>query len=126
MKSGFKIVDAFNARGRKNIKEKLPRLIEDIKDIVDSQAQTDPSFKTTRLFTRITVKEVRNQLIKQKNYEDKDLPTNQTLNNVTVIQTLMNRIENVVLKTILIHKLECNKNYKVRYRRKFKKRYLPG
>jgi len=81
LKSGFKIVDAFNARGRKNIEEKLPRLIEDIKDIVDSQAQTDPSFKTTRLFTRITVKEVRNQLIKQKNYEDKDLPTNQTLNN---------------------------------------------
>ena len=36
LKSGFKIVDAFNARGRKNIEEKLPGLIEDIKDIVDS------------------------------------------------------------------------------------------
>ena len=72
MKSGFKIVDAFNARGRKSIEVKLPRLIEDIKDIVDSQAQTDPSFKTTRLFTRITVKEV-NDLTppgKHKLYED--------------------------------------------------------
>lgn len=81
LKSQITIVDAFNARGRKNIEEKLPSLIDDIKDIVDSQSQTDPSFKTTRLFTRITVKEVRNQLIKQKNYENKELPTNQTLNN---------------------------------------------
>ena len=81
MKSGFTIVNAFNARGRKNIEVKLAMLMDDIKEIVDSQSQTDPSFKTTRLFTRITVKEVRNQLIKQKNYEDKDLPTNQTLNN---------------------------------------------
>ena len=80
-KSGITIVDAFNARGRKSIEEKLPNLIEDIKDIVDSQSQTDPSFKTTRLFTRITVSEVKKQLIKQKNYADKDLPTNQTLNN---------------------------------------------
>jgi hypothetical protein len=81
LNSGFKIVDAFNARGRKPVEEKLPCLIEDIKDIVDSQSQTDPNFKTTRIFTRMTVKEVRKQLIKQKDYEDKELPTNQTLNN---------------------------------------------
>lgn len=82
LNSGFKIVDAFNARGRKPIEEKLPNLKQDIKDIVDSQSQTDPNFKTTRIFTRLTVKEVRKQLIKQKNYEDNDLPTNQTLNNI--------------------------------------------
>lgn len=80
LRSGIKIVDAFKARGRKKIEEKIPTLITDIKDIVDCQSQTDPSFKTTRLFTRITVKEVRNQLIEQKGYTDKDLPTNQTLN----------------------------------------------
>ncbi|HZK55843.1 MAG TPA: ISAzo13 family transposase [Desulfosporosinus sp.] len=80
LNSGFRIVDAFNARGRKPIEEKLPNLIEDIKNIVDSQSQTDPNFKTTRLFTRITVNVVRKQLIKHKHYEDKDLPTNQTLN----------------------------------------------
>ncbi|MBZ9636619.1 hypothetical protein [Clostridium sp. FP1] len=81
LKSGIRIVDAFNARGRKNIEETLHNLILDIKDIVDCQSQTDPSFNTTRLFTRITVKEVRNQLIKQKGYDEKELPTNQTLNN---------------------------------------------
>lgn len=81
LNSGFKIVDALNARGRKSIEEKLPNITRDIKNIVDSQSQTDPNFKTTRIFTRLTVKEVRKQLILQKGYSNKDLPTNQTLNN---------------------------------------------
>jgi hypothetical protein len=63
LNSGIMIVDAFNARGRKRIEEKLPNLTQDIKNIVDSQSQTDPNFKTTRLFTRLTVKVVRKQLI---------------------------------------------------------------
>ena len=81
LKTGAPIIDAFHARGRKPIEEKLPNLIADIKDIIDCQSQTDPSFKTTRLFTRITVKEVKNQLIQQKKYTEKELPTNQTINN---------------------------------------------
>lgn len=81
LKSGIRIVDAFNARGRKKVEEKLPDLLENIKDIVDSQSQTDPDFKTTRLFTRLTVSEIRKQLILQKGYTDLELPTNQTLNN---------------------------------------------
>lgn len=80
LESGFKIVDAFNARGRNKVEEKLPNLLKDIKDIVDSQSQTDPSFKTTRLFTRLTVKEVRNQLVQTRHYSLEELPTLQTLN----------------------------------------------
>ena len=79
LRTGITIVDAFNARGRKNTEEKLINLLPDIQGIVDCQSQTDPSFNTTRLFTRITVKEVRNQLVKQKGYDDNELPTNQTL-----------------------------------------------
>jgi DDE family transposase len=81
LESGLKIVDAHNAKGRKKIEEKMPELMDDIKDIVDSQSQTDPNFKTTRLFTRLTVKEIRKQLILQKEYTDEELPSNQTLNN---------------------------------------------
>jgi hypothetical protein len=66
LESGFEIIDAHNAKGRKKAEEILPKLMDDIKDIVDSQSQTDPNFKTTRLFTRLTVKEIRNQLILQK------------------------------------------------------------
>ncbi|MEG0578126.1 MAG: ISAzo13 family transposase [Bacilli bacterium] len=62
------------------MEEKLPNILEDIKNIVDCQSQTEPSFKATRLFTRLTVKEVRNQLILQKEYKSEELPTLQTLN----------------------------------------------
>ncbi|KYH33976.1 rhodopirellula transposase [Clostridium tepidiprofundi DSM 19306] len=81
LESGFKIVDAHNAKGRKKIEGKMPKLMDDIKDTVDSQSQTDPNFKTTRLFTRLTVKEIRKQLILQNRYTDEELPSNQMLNN---------------------------------------------
>ena len=55
-------------------------MLEDIKDIVDSQSQTDPSFKTRRLYTRMSAAEVRRQLIEQKGYTDEELPSRQTIN----------------------------------------------
>lgn len=81
LESGCDIVDEHHAKGRKKAEDKLPKLMDDIKDIIDLQSQTDPNFKTTRLFTRLTIKEVRNQLILQKGYTNDELPTNQTLNN---------------------------------------------
>jgi hypothetical protein len=47
--SGLRCVDAFNARGRKRVEERLPNLLADIAAIVDGQSQTDPSFKSRRL-----------------------------------------------------------------------------
>jgi len=79
LKSGCDCIDAYNARGRKRAEDHLPDLLNDIKSIVDSQSQTDPSFKSTRLYTRLSAKEVRNQLIKQKGYTDEELPTVRTL-----------------------------------------------
>jgi len=80
LESGIAIIDAYNARGRKKVEEKLPNLLGDIKDIVDCQSQTDPDFKTTRLFTRLTVEKVRDQLVETKGYILEELPTLQTLN----------------------------------------------
>lgn len=74
------IKDNFGARGRHLAEKKLPHLLEDIKSIIDTQSQTDPSFKTTKLYTRLTVKEVRRQLVKEKGYSEEELPSNQTLN----------------------------------------------
>lgn len=62
-----------------DIEEKLPDLLADIQALVDPQAQTDPSFKTTRLYSRLSVAEVRRQLIEQKGYEDEALPSVETL-----------------------------------------------
>ena len=53
LSSNLCCAEAFSARGRKKIEEKLPHLCEDIKAIVDAQSQIDPSFKTQRLYTRI-------------------------------------------------------------------------
>ena len=75
LESGITIIDAYNARGRKKVEEKFPNLLEDINDIVDCQSQTDPNFKTTRLFTRLTVEKVRDQLVETKGYRLEDLPT---------------------------------------------------
>jgi hypothetical protein len=79
LESGFQCLDAFAARGRKRAEAHLPSLLTDIKAIVDSQSQTDPQFRTARLYTRLSATEVRRQLIGQKGYTDAALPTVQTL-----------------------------------------------
>jgi hypothetical protein len=78
--SGMTCLDAFSARGRRPVEGRLPRLLDDIKDIADGQSQADPRFQTDRLFTRISAAEVRRQLIATKGYTDEQLPTQQTIN----------------------------------------------
>ena len=80
LRSGMTCVDAFSARRRKPAEEHLPRLLDDIRAIADGQSQADPKFQTDRLFTRISAKEVRRQLIATKGYTDAELPTQQTIN----------------------------------------------
>lgn len=77
--SGVRCVDNFSARGRKRAEAHLPNLLTDICALVDSQSQTDPTFRTTRLYTRLSAAEVRQQLIKQKGYGDAELPSISTL-----------------------------------------------
>ena len=77
--SGIRCLDAFCLRGRKRAEEHLPNLLTDIKAIVDAQCQTDPSFQTQRLYTRLTAAKVREQLIRQKNYTEEQLPTAETI-----------------------------------------------
>jgi hypothetical protein len=67
--------------GRKGAEHKLPNLLSDIRDLVDSQSQTDARFRTNRLYTRMSAAEVRRQLLKQKGYNEVDLPTGQTIRN---------------------------------------------
>jgi Rhodopirellula transposase DDE domain len=77
--TGIHCVDAFCLRGRKRAEEHLPALLSDIKTIVDSQCQTDPSFQTQRLYTRLTAATVRKQLILRKGYTDEQLPSAETI-----------------------------------------------
>lgn len=74
LRTGIICCDAFHLRGRKPAEARLPHLLEDITAIVDGQSQTDPQFRSNRLYTRLTVGEVRRQLIAQKGYADAALP----------------------------------------------------
>jgi hypothetical protein len=80
LRSGMSCVDAFHCRRRKPAEGRLPRLLDDIRDIAGGQSQADPRFQTDRLFTRISAAEVRRQLIAAKGYTDEQLPTQQTIN----------------------------------------------
>jgi hypothetical protein len=79
LESGVPIADNFSARGRKRAEDHLPSLLSDIGAIVDSQSQTDPQFRTHRLYTRLSAAEVRRQLMAQHGYTDAELPTVQTI-----------------------------------------------
>ncbi len=80
LESGIAYKDNFSARGRKPAEAHLPNLLKDIRDIVDSQSQTDPQFRNKRLYCRLSAGEVRRQLIVQKGYSEDELPTGQTIN----------------------------------------------
>jgi hypothetical protein len=79
VESGMVCVDAFKLRGRKRTEHRLPNLLRDISSIVDSQSQTEPKFTTNRLYTRLSVAQVRHQLIAQKGYTDDELPSEETI-----------------------------------------------
>jgi hypothetical protein len=81
IESGTPIKDGYERSGRHRVEERLPNLLTDIKAIVDEQSQTDPSFKSTRLYTRITTAEVRRQLIEKKGYSDEALPSEAAIPN---------------------------------------------
>jgi hypothetical protein len=79
LESGIACIDAYAARGRKRAEEKLPNLLGDIAALVDGQSQTDPTFESTRLYTRLSAAAVRQGLIIQKGYTDADLPSEETI-----------------------------------------------
>ena len=72
-------MDATSCRGRKPIEFHLPRLLDDIRDLVADPIQADPTFRTTRLYCRLTAPEVRRRLIARKGYTDEQLPSLQTI-----------------------------------------------
>ena len=85
-RSGIRCVDNYRARGLKNTEETEPRLADDIRALVDGQAQADPRLRTTFSYARISAQAVRDALIEEKDYCDEDLPTRQT------IGAMMNRM----------------------------------
>jgi len=79
LNSGQAIEDGYQRSGRKRVEAKMPHLSEDIRGLVESPTQTDPSFKSSRLYCRMSAAQVRRQLIEQKGYQDETLPSVETI-----------------------------------------------
>jgi hypothetical protein len=79
IKSGITCIDNFSGRGRKPAEAHLPNLLDDIKSIVYPISQTDPTFRTTNLYSPITAQEVRRRLIEEKNYLPDKVPARRTI-----------------------------------------------
>lgn len=79
LESGLTCLDNTAARGRKRAEVRLPKLEAAVRALVAPHTQTDPSFKTRRLYTRWSAAEVRRQLIAQHGYTAADLPSVRTL-----------------------------------------------
>src|SRR5262245_46360397 len=77
--SGIRCLDAFSRRGRTRAEDHLPNLMDDIRSLVDGQSQTDPTFHSQRLYTRLTAAEVRRQLVLRKGHAEANLPSEETL-----------------------------------------------
>jgi len=75
----FCYIDRFFERGRKPLEAQHPTLLEDIRQIADAASQTDPTFHTTQLFTRLSAAAVRQQLIDQKGYTAETVPCEDTI-----------------------------------------------
>jgi hypothetical protein len=54
-------------------------LLADIQELAERYSQTDPTFRTTRPYTRLTTKALRQQLIDEKGYRAEELPTEETI-----------------------------------------------
>lgn len=54
--AGIRCQESFCQRGRKRTEDANPKLVQDIRELVDPHAQADPKLKNTFAYTRLTAK----------------------------------------------------------------------
>ena len=82
LSTGVAYPDNYQARGRKKTEAVLPNLEQDIRDLVDSDAQADPKLQTTFRYLKVSAQAVRDKLILEKGYADEALPCRQTIGDI--------------------------------------------
>ena len=81
LRTGIDCEDQFQLRGRKPAEYHLPNLLNDIKEVIEPFSQTDPTFKSSRVYTPLTAEVVRNRLLEKFGYKDSSLPSVRTIRN---------------------------------------------
>ncbi|MSV29181.1 MAG: hypothetical protein EXQ52_10640 [Bryobacterales bacterium] len=59
LRIGVVCLDAVAQRGRKPLESKLPKFEADLREMGAASSQTDPTFRTTQLYRRLTAGEAR-------------------------------------------------------------------
>lgn len=77
LRTGTPCVDA-GGRGRKPAEFKLPSLLVDLRKIGEATSQTDPTFRTTQLYRRLTAGEAKRQLV-EMGYRPEEIPSERSL-----------------------------------------------
>ena len=79
LNGGVVCLDAVSQRGRKPMETKLTSLEADLREMGEAASQTDPTFRTTQLYRRLTAGEARRRLIEEKGYAPGDVPSERSL-----------------------------------------------
>lgn len=79
LESGIVCRDAFDQRGRKPAEARLGNLAHDLRAMAEASSQTDPTFRTTQLYRRLTGRDARRRLIEELGYRPEDVPAERSL-----------------------------------------------
>jgi hypothetical protein len=79
--SGVRCLENFAGRRRPSWEERYPQLAADIQAIVEPKTQADPELKSSRRYTNLSAREVRQALL-DKGYRQQDVPAERTMRNI--------------------------------------------
>ena len=82
LRTGIRCCDDFTTRGRRKLEEQSPQLADEIHALVQPESQADPKFQTAFAYTRMTARQVREQLAAKMSGTDLPLPAERTLRSI--------------------------------------------
>lgn len=80
-RSGIVCVNNLATRHKPKSEEKNPKLIREIRKIMEPRSQAEPRLRTTLLYTNMTAQSVYNALL-EKGWSEESLPTVRTISNI--------------------------------------------
>ena len=80
-RTGISCVNDLSSRQKPKAEEKDPRLLEDIREIMDPHSQAEPRLRTTLLYTNMTAQAVYDALL-ENGWSKETLPTVRTISNI--------------------------------------------
>jgi hypothetical protein len=77
--AGVDIPDGRRDNGQPSLEERFPMLLRDLGDIVEPFLQVDPTFRSERLYRKLTTAEVLRRLVSEKGYAEATLPSEESI-----------------------------------------------